>query len=55
MGYYYIEGLNAKPSRSDYYFSLHYQIAVEFKPLYLIHNTCYMPSNTTRVLDVQPY
>jgi hypothetical protein len=33
-----------------YYFSRHYQIAAKIKPLYLIHNTCYMTSNTTKVV-----
>ena len=36
---------------SYYYFSRHYQIAVKIKPLYLTHYTCYLTSNTTRVVQ----
>jgi hypothetical protein len=28
-----------------------YQIAIKIKPLYLTHNTCYLTSNTTRVVQ----
>jgi hypothetical protein len=33
------------------YFSRHYQIAVKIKPLYLTHNTRYLTSNMTRVVQ----
>ena len=38
---------------SYYYFSRHYQIAVKIKPLYLTYYTCYLTSNTTRVVQQQ--
>ena len=34
-----------------YYFSRHFQIAVKIKPLYLTNNSCYLTSNTTRVVQ----
>ena len=36
---------------SYYYFLRHYQIAVKIKPLYLTHSSCYLTSNTTRVVQ----
>jgi hypothetical protein len=46
-----IEILNLTLGVSILLLSRHYQIALKIKPLYLTHNTCYMTSNTTRVVQ----